>query len=92
MKIIAPEGDYWPLPGLLRHFKHTGWYEALPSDPYSPMILVSSDLDARLDDASDRKWVMVGIHEQRPGKFFELYVNLEIWKSYVETLPKPSDD
>ena len=31
---------------------------------------------------------MVGLSELRPGNFFELYVELELWKKYVETLPR----
>ena len=91
VKIIAPDSDYWPLPWYLRRFKHLGWYEKLPDDPFAPIVVVASKLDARLDDKSDRKWIMVGLTELRPGKFFELYVELELWKKYVETLPRERD-
>ncbi len=91
VKIIAPDSDYWPLPWYLRRFKHLGWYEKLPDDPYVPIVVVASKLDARLDDKSDRKWLMTGLTELRPGKYFELYVELELWKRYVETLPRERD-
>ena len=91
VKVIAPESDYWPLPWYLRRFKHIGWYEKTPSDPFAPIIIISSKFDARLDDKSDRKWIMAGLTELRPGKFFELYVELELWKKYVETLPRERD-
>jgi hypothetical protein len=88
VKIIAPADDYWPLPWYLRRFKHLGWYDKLPDDPFAPIVVVSSRLDARLDEKSDRKWIMAGLSQLRPGKFFELYVELELWKKYVETLPR----
>lgn len=88
IKVIAPESDYWPLPWYLRRFKHLGWYDQIPQDPFAPMVMVSSKFDARLDEKSDKKWIMAGISELRPGKFFELYVELELWKKYVETLPR----
>jgi uncharacterized protein (TIGR03663 family) len=91
VKIIAPNSDYWPLPWYLRRFKHLGWYEKLPDDPFAPMVVVSSRLDARLDEKSGRKWIMAGLTELRPGKFFELYVEFELWKKYVETLPRERD-
>jgi len=91
VKIIAPDSDYWPLPWYLRRFKHLGWYEKLPDDPFAPIVVVASKLDARLDEKSDRRWIMVGLTELRPGRFFELYVELELWKKYVETLPRESD-
>lgn len=88
VKIIAPESDYWPMPWYLRRFQHLGWYDRLPEDPFAPIMGVSSKLDARLDDRSDRKWIMAGIFELRPNTFFELYVELELWKAYVATLPR----
>ena len=91
VKIIAPDGDYWPLPWYLRRFKHVGWYQKLPDDPCAPLVVVSSKLNARLDDKSDHKWMMVVLSELRPGRFFELYVELELWKKYVETLPRERD-
>lgn len=91
IKIIAPDSDYWPLPWYLRRFNHLGWYEKLPDDPFAPIVVVSSKLNAQLDEKSDRKWIMAGLSELRPGKFFELYVELELWKKYVETLPRERD-
>jgi uncharacterized protein (TIGR03663 family) len=91
VKIVAPESDYWPLPWYLRRFKRTGWYEKVPDDPFAPIVVVSSRLDARLDEKSDRKWIMAGLSELRPGKFLELYVELELWKKYVATLPPNRD-
>jgi predicted membrane-bound mannosyltransferase len=88
VKVIASEGDYWPLPWYLRRFKHVGWYENLPEDPFAPIIIVSARLNARLDEKSERKWIMAGLTELRPGKFLELYVELELWKKFVATLPR----
>ena len=88
VKVIAPESDYWPLPWYLRRFQNLGWYEKLPDERLAPIMIVSSQLDARLDEKSDKKWLMVGLTELRPGKFFEQYVELELWKKYVETLPR----
>jgi uncharacterized protein (TIGR03663 family) len=91
VKVIAPESDYWPLPWYLRRFKHVGWYDRLPEDPFAPIVMIAASLDARLDDRSGRKWIMAGLTELRPKKFFELYVELELWKKYVETLPRARD-
>ncbi len=91
VKTIAPQSDYWPLPWYLRRFQHLGWYEKLPEDPFAPIVVVSAKLNARLDEKSDKKWIMAGYSELRPGNFFELYVELELWKKYVETLPRDRD-
>jgi uncharacterized protein (TIGR03663 family) len=91
VKVIAPESDYWPLPWYLRRFNHIGWFEQLPADPFSPIVIVSAKLNSRLDDQSEKKWIMAGISELRPGTFLEMYVELELWKKYVATLPREVD-
>ena len=92
VKVSAPGSDYWPMPWYLRRFKQIGWYEKMPDDPYAPIVVASAKLDARLDEKSGRKWIMVGLTELRPGKFLELYVELELWKKYVETLPRDLEE
>jgi len=91
LKVIVPEDDYWPLPWYLRRFNRVGWYAKTPEDPFAPVIAVDVKLEARLDDRSNKKWLMVGISELRPARFIELYVELELWKKYVATLPRNRD-
>lgn len=91
VKVISPKSDYWPLPWYLRRFQHIGWYDEIPEDPFAPIIIVSAKLDARLDEKSEKKWIMAGLTELRPRHFFELYVELDLWKKYVESLPPQPD-
>jgi uncharacterized protein (TIGR03663 family) len=92
IKVIVPDSGYWPLPWYLRQFANAGWYGSVPADPYAPIVVADARLDARLDEKSERKWIMAGITEIRPGVFLELYVELELWKKYVETLPRDRDE
>jgi uncharacterized protein (TIGR03663 family) len=92
VKVIAPESDYWPLPWYLRRFQNTGWYSASPADPYAPVVIAAAKLDLRLDEKSDKKWIMAGLFEFRPGYFMELYVELELWRKFVETLPREKNE
>ncbi len=91
VKVVVPGSGYWPLPWYLRRLHHVGWYDALPADPFAPIMVVASKFDARLDDKSDRKWIMAGMTELRPQVFVELYVELELWKQFVATLPREQD-
>ncbi|MDW8310161.1 MAG: TIGR03663 family protein [Verrucomicrobiales bacterium] len=88
VQVIAPEHDYGPLPWYLRRLKHVGWYDALPGEPFAPMVIVAARLDARLDDKTGRRWIMVGLFEQRPGVFLELYVERDLWTRFVSTLKR----
>jgi hypothetical protein len=92
IKVIAKDGDYWPLPWYLRRFEKVGWYEKVPDDPFAPIVIFSKSLDARLDERSEKKWIMVGYNELRPQVFFEMYVELELWKKYVASLPPVRDE
>jgi predicted membrane-bound mannosyltransferase len=87
IKIIAPE-SYWPLPWYLRKFTHAGWWDELPADPYAPITIVSAKLRATLDEKSNKACLMTGLYELRPGTFLELYVEIELWKKFVATLPR----
>ena len=86
VKVIAPE-SYWPLPWYLRQFKRVGWWDALPDDPYAPVVIASTRLGAALDEKSNKKWIAAGAYELRPGVYLELFVEFELWKKFVATLP-----
>jgi len=82
VKVMARESEFWPLPWYLRGFKKIGWWERIPDDPFAPVMIVSSKFHAELDEKKTH--LMTGISELRPGEFFELYVELDLWKAYLE--------
>jgi predicted membrane-bound mannosyltransferase len=82
VKVIAPEDDYWPLPWYLRSLDHTGYYSKIPDEPLAPVMIVSSRFNAGLDEKKTH--LMAGYFQLRPGVFFELYVELGLWKQYLE--------
>ena len=88
VKVIAPEGDYWPLPWYLRQFRNTGWWDHLPEDPFAPIMIVSAQLHAGLDEK--RTHVMAGYFQLRPQTFMELYVQLDLWKEWLAKRPPES--
>lgn len=92
IKAMAPGGDYWPLPWYLRQFKQVGWFDRVPPDPYAPLMIVSARYNAEFDEQSAKRWLMVSVFEHRPGVVLELYVAFDLWKRYIESLPKNRDD
>jgi len=91
VKVIGADSDYWPLPWYLRRFEQVGWWDAPPDDPYAPIVIASSKLQLALDEKSDKAWLMAGLFQLRPANFLELYVQMDLWRKYVETLPRPHD-
>ena len=85
VKVMAPEGDYWPLPWYFRDFTRIGWWEKVPQDAFAPVMIVSSSFHAGLDDNKTHQ--MPRYYEFRPGVFFELYVQTNLWRTCVEKRP-----
>lgn len=88
VKVMAPEGDYWPLPWYLRRFEQTGWWDHIPPDPFAPIMLVSAKFHAGLDDKKTH--LMVGYYQLRPQLFLELYVQVDLWKEWLAHRPAES--
>lgn len=92
VKVVAPGSAYWPMPWYLRQLRNLWWMDGLSDDPYAPIMIVAAHLQAALDEASERRYLSVGYYELRSREFFELYVEFELWKAFVETLPRPREE
>jgi hypothetical protein len=90
IKVMAPEDDYWPLPWYLRAFPNVGWWNNLPPDPFAPIMVVSSRFHAGLDETKTHQ--MVGIFQLRPQEFFELYVEVGLWRAWLASRPPEKED
>jgi hypothetical protein len=84
IKVIAPDSGYWPLPWYLRQFPNVGWWSTMPTDPYAPIMIVSTKFNASLD--ADQSHIMAGLAELRPQTFFELYVKSGLWREHVSAV------
>ncbi|MBI3853453.1 MAG: TIGR03663 family protein [Verrucomicrobia bacterium] len=91
IKVISSQESYWPLPWYLRRFNKVGWWDEMPKDPIAPIMLVSSGYEAKFDERPDKTHLMAGYFQLRPQVFFELYVELNLWRAYVKTLPPEKD-
>jgi hypothetical protein len=88
VKVMSPDGDYWPLPWYLRRFERIGWWDHLPDDPYAPIMIVSAKLRAALDEKKTH--LMVGYFQLRPQLFLELYVQMDLWQEWLAHHPSPT--
>ncbi|MBI4661993.1 MAG: TIGR03663 family protein [Verrucomicrobia bacterium] len=82
--VIAPEGDYWPLPWYFRGLSNVWWLNEAPADPYAPVVVGSSSMGLALDEKSNRAWTSVGLFNLRPRVYLDLFVESRLWRSYVE--------
>jgi uncharacterized protein (TIGR03663 family) len=67
IQVICTDDDYWPLPWYLRHLKHVGWFNKLPSGAAAPVIVIQ----AKFEPALVRK-----LYEEAPPGQRYLYMPL----------------
>ena len=88
VKVVVPDGDFWPLPWYLRNLNNVRWSEQMPADPYAPVMIVSAQFRAGLDEKKTH--LMVGYFQLRPQVFLELYVDVKLWQAWlVKNPPRP---
>jgi uncharacterized protein (TIGR03663 family) len=91
VKVMAPQNDYWPIPWYLRRFRNVGYWDSIPAEPLAPIMIVSSGFHAAFDDRPDKTHLMAGYFQLRPQVFLELYVEINLWRDYVNSLPPEKD-
>jgi uncharacterized protein (TIGR03663 family) len=91
IKVMARDGDYWPLPWYLREFKKVGWWDQIPAAPFAPVMIVSAKFQAAFDERVPRTHLMAGYFQLRPQVFLELYVDVNLWRAYVASRPPSTD-
>ena len=87
VKVMTSHDSYWPLPWYLRRFTRVGYWNNIPADPLAPIMIVSSEFQAAFDERPDKTHLMAGYFQLRPQVFFELYVEIDLWRDYVKALP-----
>ncbi|PYL01541.1 MAG: hypothetical protein DME19_01305 [Verrucomicrobia bacterium] len=91
VKVMSDHDSYWPLPWYLRRFTRVGYWNNIPPDPLAPIMIVSSEFQAAFDDRPEKSHLMAGYFQLRPQVFFELYVEVNLWREYVKSLPPEKD-
>ena len=92
IKVMAKNGDYWPLPWYLRRFTTVDWWDNIPVGPKVPVVIYSSAFEANLDAKEPRIYLMAGMFQLRPKEVFELYVETDLWKAYVPTIKRAEEE
>jgi uncharacterized protein (TIGR03663 family) len=90
IKVFGERGAYWPLPWYFRQFRNVGWWNEIPSDPFAPVMVISTTFNAALDEKKTH--LMTGIFQLRPQEFFELYVRLDVWQAFLAAKPPEPDE
>jgi uncharacterized protein (TIGR03663 family) len=83
IQVIAPNGDYWPLPWYLRKFENVGYWPAPPEQLDSPIIVTSpiflEAIENNLQNYEPSHYSL------RPGVILLMYVEEELWEAFMQT-------
>jgi uncharacterized protein (TIGR03663 family) len=80
IQVAAVDGDYWPLPWYLRGFPQVGWWDRLPADRDSAVLIVSPALSKGIPETQAHQ---MGIFGLRPQVFLELFVTDDLWQRWM---------
>ncbi len=83
IKVMANNGDYWPLPWYLRRFDHVGWWGGVAEDPVAPIVIASPGFAPDLEKVLGKTHQMAGYYGLRPGVLLQLYVDRGLWERYL---------
>ena len=89
IEVMAPGGDYWPLPWYLRQLdgRFIGWRATVPTNICAEIVIASPKFASAktgpsLEQLHDTH-VMTQFYGYRPTLFFQLYVEKHLWDFFL---------
>ena len=95
VKVFSKDLYRWPLPWYIRQFPNQGYYLGVPDDVQAPIVLADPDYDELLTKKLGDTHLMNHIYGLRPGTFYEIWIRMDVWTSYLawkKTQPQPKED
>lgn len=84
IRVIAPDGDYWPLPWYLRRFSKVGYWPNISEDCDAAIIIAPSTLYPQIAPHL-RDAYQTQTYTLRPGVFRLLFVRKDLWDEFMKT-------
>ena len=82
--IIAPDGDYWPLPYYLRDMPNIGFWPNIPEPLEAPVIVAPTRLHEEIAKDIGETYQME-FYALRPGVLRLLYIRKDLWEAFLAT-------
>lgn len=84
IRVIQPDGDYWPLPWLFRGYARVGYWTDIPEKPDAPVIVADPKLGPVLEERLAAEY-MVEMHGLRPSVLRLLFIRRDLWDAFMAT-------
>jgi len=82
LNIVAPGGDYWPLPWYLRNYPNVGYWVTLPESPDADILIVANAAAEAVHRNLKEKY-QVQMASLRPGELLSIFVRQDIWDALM---------
>lgn len=84
IRVISPNGDYWPLPWYLRKFTRVGYWTTIPEEADASVILAPAKIKTAIDPHLKREY-QVDTKSLRPGVLWVTEIRSDLWECFMET-------
>ncbi len=84
IRVISPNGDYWPLPWYFRKFTRVGYWTTIPEEADASVILAPAKIKTAIDPHLKREY-QVDTKSLRPGVLWVTEIRSDLWERFMET-------
>lgn len=92
VQVVHDDRYIWPLPWYLRDMPRVGyWSGEIPRDLFAPIVVASEKYDEELTRRLDPTHLMTGFFALRRGVHLQVWIEMEAWKRYLESRPRPTE-
>lgn len=92
IRVIQPDGDYWPLPWYLRRFSRVGYWREIPENVDADVIIADPKLRETLESHMTDRYFGPEMYSLRPGVLRAVYIREPLWDAFMASRANASTD
>jgi len=82
VRVVLPQGDYWPLPYYLRSNENVGYWSLIPEEVDAPIIITAPVFQETLAERFQDDYELSHF-SLRPGVILLMYVEKNLWDAFM---------
>jgi len=82
VRVVLPNGDYWPLPYYLRTNENTGYWSQISEDVDAPIVITAPVFQGTITERFRDDYELTHF-SLRPGVILLMYVERNLWDTFM---------
>ncbi len=82
VRVVLPNGDYWPLPFYLRANENVGYWSQVPEDVDAPIVISAPAFQGAINERFQDDYELSHF-SLRPGVILLMYVERDLWNRFM---------